>query len=50
MAFTMLVVVNKFVLLEDKVWDDFGGSDDHIVLHLSGEYKEQLVIWGDTRK
>ncbi|KAI9176367.1 hypothetical protein LWI28_001887 [Acer negundo] len=32
--------------LEDNVWDDFGGSDDHIVLHLCGEYKEQLVIWG----
>ncbi|KAL5854918.1 hypothetical protein ACOSQ4_004720 [Xanthoceras sorbifolium] len=33
--------------LEDNVWDDFGESDDHIVLHLS-EYKEQFVTWGDS--
>ncbi|KAK0589223.1 hypothetical protein LWI29_011222 [Acer saccharum] len=30
--------------LEDNVWDDFGGSDDHIVLHLNGTGGNNLPL------
>ncbi|KAI4296353.1 hypothetical protein L6164_036318 [Bauhinia variegata] len=39
--------VNK---LDDNVWDEFGGNDDHIVPYAGDEHKDQFKIQGDRCK
>ncbi|XVF67198.1 hypothetical protein PTKIN_Ptkin10aG0101200 [Pterospermum kingtungense] len=36
--------------LEDNVWDEFGGSDDHIVPRTIDEYGAQFKVQSDGRK
>ncbi|KAG2705115.1 hypothetical protein I3760_05G037200 [Carya illinoinensis] len=36
--------------LEDNLWDDFGGSDDHIVPHHGNECEDRIAVQGDSCK